>query len=333
MKRAVLPLVLGSVLRAATALAQGPASPPREDVRLEYAPAPGCPNERGLRGEIAANMGHDPFSPGGAAVLRVVIGRRNGSFVASSELRDASGRILWSDPPLTEASCRRLIVALGVVLGIVLEPAPAPAPPPQPLPPPPAPVAPAPVAPAPPPPSVEPPPTKLPPPVSLRPKIRFAAGGALSLGSAPGPTGAFLIDLGVRWPTVSISIEGRMDLPVTGVVDGGVDERVRLAGASVVPCYHLRWFAGCGVVSVADVRAEATDMYTQVGVSKLYAALGVRAALEWPVPRVPVLALRLSLDGLATVVPARLAISNYGTVVWHTPPVTGLLGGGLVAQF
>ena len=150
MKRAVLPLVLGSVLRAASALAQAPASPPREDVRLEYAPSPGCPKEKALRGEIAANMGHDPFSPGGTAVLRVVIGRRNGTFVASSELRDASARILWSDPPLTESDCRRLVVALGVVLGIVLEPLPAP---PQPVLPPPAavaPVVPAPVAPAPP---------------------------------------------------------------------------------------------------------------------------------------------------------------------------------------
>jgi hypothetical protein len=332
-KRAVLPLVLGSVLCAGTARGQGAASPPREDVRLEYAPTAGCPDERVLRGEIAANMGYDPFTPGGAAVLRVVIGWRKGSFVASSALSAASGRVLWSDPPLTEASCRRLVVALAVVISLVVEHPPAPPPPVAPPPAPVAPAAPAPVAPAPPPRVVEPPPAEPPPPpVSLRPKIRAGAGGAFVLGSEPAPTGAFLIDFGVRWPSVSISFEGRVDLPVTGVVGLGAHERVRLAGASLVPCYHRGWFSGCGVASVADVWGDGAEMYTTVGWSTRYAALGVRAGLEWPVPGVPALALRLSVDGLATVLPATVAALR-NTVVWHTPPLAGLVGCGFVAHF
>jgi hypothetical protein len=185
----------------------------------------------------------------------------------------------------------------------------------------------------PPPPVALSPPSELPPPVAPpRPKIRLGARGALAWGSAAAPTAAFLVDFGVRWPSLSISVEGRVDLPVTAVVDLGVQERTRLAGASLVPCYHYRWFAGCGVVTVANVWGEGVNMYNPFGWSKPYAALGTRASLEWPVPGVPALALRLSLDGLVTLVPATLAISAR-TVVWHTPPLAALLGGGLGAQF
>ena len=41
--------------------------------------------------------------------MRIAIVRRSGGFVATLDLREAGGRVLWSRPPLVESDCRRRI--------------------------------------------------------------------------------------------------------------------------------------------------------------------------------------------------------------------------------
>jgi hypothetical protein len=167
---------------------------------------------------------------------------------------------------------------------------------------------------------------------SSRPKVRLGVRGGAALASTPAPTAALSADLGLGWEFFSISLEGRADLPVTAAVDTGARVRTSILAGSVVPCGHYGWFVGCGLLSVGSLRVEGVDLAKPLSGSSAYLAAGLRAGIEWPIPGLPVLALRASGDALVTVHPIRAARAD-GREVWRTPPFSALLGGGLVARF
>ena len=299
-------------------------APPRVAVRLDYTRSPAvgeaCPNEGELRGGVAAIMGYDPFNSAAAPLVRVAIARHGSTFVATLEHRDAAGRVLWSRPPLAEPDCRKLVAAIGLLVTNEIDPAQGhasrAAPPFSTVPPP----------------VTEQPPSVPPKVTSSRPRIRLGARAAVAFGSAPVATAAFSADVGVGWEHFSISLEGRADVPVTAAVATGARLRTSLLGASLVPCGHYRWFAGCALFSVGALHAEGAGLAHPAGGSAVLLGAGVRAGLEWPLPFVPVLALRASADAVVNVHPINAARID-GREVWRTPPFAGLLGGGLVARF
>jgi hypothetical protein len=300
-------------------------------LRLDYTRGPGaeaCPDERGMRDAVAARLGYDPVSlapgpsgpPGQLPGIRVSIARRGGGFVAIVEKRDPTGRVEWTRPPLMDADCRHLVSVLGLSIAIAIDPgalgAPSPVEPP----------------PGPPPPAQPPLPTAERQP-SSRPAVRLGVRAGLAVDTVATPTATIAADLGVGGEVWSVSLEGRADLPATAAVDAGARIRTSVLAASLVPCGHWRWFVGCGVVSVGALRAAGTNFDTNKENSGFYAVAGLRVGLEWPLPNLERLALRVSGDGLVTLRSMTAFRSDDGRAVWRTPPVAGLLGAGAVVHF
>lgn len=304
-----------------------PAPPPREIVRLIYAAPPGCPDQQALRTSLAARLGYDPVNPAAPRVLRVSFARAADGFSATAELRDPAGHVLWTRPALADADCRALVDVMGLALKFVIDPSSSAA---QPAAPPPI-VVMAPAAPTVTAPSADPGrPDSTSPPPSSRPMIRLGLRAAGALGTGPAPTGSFTADLGVGWTHFSLAVEGRADVPATGTVDEGVQLRTWIAAGSLVPCGHKGWFFGCGVFTVGGLWAEGVStLHPAVGTA-IYAVAGPRAGLEWPLPFLPSLSLRASLDVLVTVHPITARVD--GAHIWPTPPFAGLLGGGFVLK-
>lgn len=358
MNRAAL-LALVCVLVAAPARADGPApgrlfgvapdtaatpvpvvGPPRVGIHLEYTRGAGtaeaCPDERGMRGAIAARLGYDPVSsaPGSLSILRVSVSRQGGGFVVLAEKRDPAGRVEWARPALVDGDCRHLIEVLGLSIAIAIDPGALGSA---------AGVAPVPVE-EPPPPVPPLPPTVAPVPPSLstaRPAFRLGLRAGLAVATGPAPAATLAADVGVRGEAWSVSLEGRVDLPVTADVDQGVRLRTSVLAGALVPCGHWRWFVGCGVVAVGSLRLEGLylDPSTPGGVVEprtgygVYAAAGLRAGLEWPVPSLRQLALRLSGDALFTIHPVTGFRMTPEAAAWVTPPFAGLFGAGVVMAF
>ena len=55
--------------------------------------------------------------------------------------------------------------------------------------------------------------------------------------------------------------------------------------------------------------------------------------LEWPIPSLTQLALRLSGEALVTLDPVTGFRTKQGAAAWVTPPFAGLLGAGLIMNF
>jgi hypothetical protein len=297
-------------------------------VRLAYAAPPGCPDERGLRAILGARLGYDPVDPAAPRVLRISIVPASARFTVTAVVRAPTGGVLWSRPPLTDADCRALVENLALLIKFAIDPAasdvsspPADAPPTW--------LPPVPAAPVTPPAHDQREPSPL--PTSPRPKLRLGLRGAGAVGTGPSPAGSISADLGVGWEHFSISGEGRLDLPATGTVAMNVQLQTRIGAGSLVPCGVYGWFVGCGVVTVGGLMAEGTSPPHAAAGASVYAAAGVRAGIEWPIPGVPALALRASADALATVQPVIVRVM--GANAWRTPPFSGLLGGGVVLRF
>jgi hypothetical protein len=349
---------LALILVAAPALADAPAptggplfgvspdqpAPPaprsRATVRLTYSQPAGdaCPDERALRGAVAARLGYDPGAAPGepAPTLRVTIVRQAGGFVARAEIRDAAGRLTWERPALTDMDCRHLVDVLGLTLAIALDPGATGSEPP-------APAASPPIVPELPPatPAPESPPT--PPAPSARPQVRLGIRAGLAVATLPRPSATMAADFGVVWPYFSIAIEARADLPVTADVDHGARIHASILAASLVPCGRWRWLVACGVVSVGALRLAGVtagvpaNEWTSSEGSAAYFAAGPRLALEWPIPSLPLLALQAAGEVLVTVHPVAATRTPDGgkmpEAVWTTPPFAGSLGAGVAVRF
>lgn len=304
--------------------------PRRPSVRLEYERKKGaerCPDEASLRAHVAAQLGLDPFTPEGSWRVVASVARRGAGFVAKMEAFENDGKT-WSPGPITDRSCARLvneILALSIAIELS-EPPPPPEPPP-PLEPPPsappvvtAPPAGKPVAP------IEVP--VVPDPAAMR--LRLAFGTGVELGVGPTASPVFALGVGVRWPIVSLALEGRTDLPLTGTGEGGVPVQMHIIAGSLLGCVHARslYAYGCGLLALGvqrggDARSPSAHSSTA------YAAAGGRVGLE--IPFASRFAVSLSGDVLAALNPPgiRSDLRN----VWKAAPIGGAAQGGLVAFF
>jgi hypothetical protein len=316
-----------------------PAPPqPPGPTALAYTAPTGCPTEAELRNGAASRIGVDPFvAPGAPAVqiLSTTVSQARGGYVATVELRESGGRLLWTRPPIVDPDCRRLVSIIATItVPTLLDPprvrsAPEPPQPPPPAPPPPAAVA--------PPPSPPVPDTKA---TSIaRPAFRLGARGGVAIAAAPAVAGSLSADIGAGWEHFSINLEGRADVPVSGVVDGGVRLRTSIFAGSIVPCGHYKWFVGCGLVTVGAFRAEGVGLGASMQGADVYFAAGLRAGLEWPI--VPAFALRLSGDMLVNLHPIAADVltvmqpknTSSTMEIWRSGPFTAIVGAGVVARF
>lgn len=305
--------------------------------RLDYGRAPGaeaCPDAGAFRDLVVAKIegAADPFTPAGPNVLRVTMERQGAGHRAAMEVFDAAGRSLGMQEQAAP-SCAQAARALAVDASLLFVTRPA-----------------APAATAIPPAAVPSVPAPPPPPPPARPGRRWrfevGAGAGASAGFSPFIAPAFGGFVGFRVPlgegerpaAFALSIEGRGDLEARGdALTGPQGQAGQLhaswAGGTLAPCLHSsRFFLGCMLLTVGEVRASLGDGAAPGSQGALFIGLGGRAGVELPILRgTPTLAVRVALDGWITLVRPGARVD--GDIVWTAPQGAGTLGAYVVALF
>lgn len=293
--------------------------------QLEYQRGVGaesCMDESGLRIEVARRSGYDPFTPQARARLAVTVTRQGGQFLGTMQFFDDAGAPGWRRTyPVSSNDCVTLISAMGSEISYQFQPSPAVTEPVRSLLPPP----------PPPPPSaaIASPPLH-PAPEPFRP-VELSAGGFVSAGSAPAIAVGATLSAGYRFRTLSLAGELRFTAPASDNVASLPGARISAFafGGAVVPCVRVAPVFGCAVLSIAEVFASSTGVDAPRKDAGLYVGAGLRGGIEAPIS--PRFALRLSVEGLASVRSARLILD--GTEVWKTSPISGAIGAALVTYF
>ena len=309
------------------------AAAPAHTTKLTYSRGPGaadCPDVDVIRAGVAARLGYEPFDEHAQRIVSATVNRTGRVLEARIQIGGADGKAV-AERKLSsrQSDCLELASAMELAISIAIDPmvvtraAPAPphppTPPPQPPAPPPLPAAPAPAA-----------------AVAARPaspaSLEAGVGVQATVGSAPGPAMGLAAWAGLRWPRVSISVEGRADFAggtaqSAGAAPGRVEASLLLGG--FVPCVHRGAVLACAIlaagalqgtgVGVAEPRKETT-LYVAAG-----ARIGARVHVAGP------LSVGAHLDLLGT--PTRTALRIDDRDVWTTPPLSAAFGVGFFGTF
>jgi hypothetical protein len=270
--RSPLGIPLGLALALAPALAR--AEPPVA-VRLDYARGLGaetCPAEpSGLRAQVAALLGYDPFERSDARErVVVVVSSDKGAWSARVERFNAAGERTYGpetfpDPPL-QGDCEALVSPLAAYLrGLVLRGGPppaAPAPPP-PLPPP---------APAPP---------ASPPPAPDAPNPARTVASRVAIVSYA-LAGAFL-GLGIGW-TVDAHNKGNAALALAAQPSAAGASGCNNGQAPSGYCARLlgAWRSDDKAIELRDGWFSAAGVFGAIGVAATFWALSLPATTKAP---------------------------------------------------
>jgi hypothetical protein len=95
----------------------------------------------------------------------------------------------------------------------------------------------------------------------------------------------------------------------------------------LVPCGHVRWFFGCGLVQLSTLFLSIPQADHSDSATAMSAGMGGRLGADLALPGR--LKLRFSADLLALVPRVKPKVDN--EMVWASPPVVGALGVGLVS--
>ncbi len=334
MLRSTLPAAaLLLVIADASSAGAEPAHQPT--ARLDYQRNKGaeqCPGEGELRAYVAARLGRDPFTAESSRRIVSTVARKGRGFVGTMDLFE-NGEKSWSQGPIEDPDCARLvdeILALAMVINLSEPPAASPGAPSPPGNTP---------APSPSPPPAEKPAPPIEKPAAIDPdaaRLRLAFGSGVELGDGPTPSPVFSLNVGVRWPIVSVALEARTDLPLTGTGADGVQLQTHVVAGAVMMCLHASalYLYGCGMFAAGVQRGG--DPRSPMGYgSTAYAVAGGRGGLE--IPFTPRFAVQLTGDLLAALNPIAIrGQPNAGAPlreVWRSAPAAGAVQGGLVAFF
>jgi hypothetical protein len=279
---------------------------------------------------VAARLGFDPFFPWAPRTVVAEIAHTRQGFHGSVDIVDEHGLVIGERTfDSRSADCGDVMRAMALAISIAVDdftledvpPPPVAAPEPAPEPPP----------------SVtlpaELPPTDVPKPAVPAPAeqapLLFAGTlvPALSFGTAPAPASGASIGLEVRYRRVSIGLEGRLDLPASSDTPSA---RTSLALGAVVPCVRL-WPAlhTCAVVEIGRFDEEGIGVSQSHSDAALFAAAGVRVALEMPISDPFFVVARA--DALAVL--TRHDVQIDGQPVFQISPIVETLGFGMGARF
>jgi hypothetical protein len=334
-------LVLATTVALATRSAGVAAFP---SSRLLYARGEGaesCPDESAMRRAVATRLGYDPFFPAADKTIHARIVRDRGELRGVVELVDARGieqgrREFKTSPD----QCEELAATMALAISIAIDPtsattAPQARPPPvqdraSPEE-------------APKPETSQPPPVAPPPgdrplrdglalaPEGRRP-LELSPGLAITLGLGTAPTTAvgFVASLGVRRGSMSLTLEGRRDLPASiDLVPGPGTITTSIWAVGLAPCLHPNAAFFCAVGSLGALRGEGTGLVSSRAGAGLHAAVGARVGVE--VPIFTGLFFRPQVDLLAAL--ARAEVTVDGRSVWKTPSAAVIGAAGIAGRF
>jgi hypothetical protein len=309
-----------------------------------------CPDETALRRAVEARLGYDPFLPWESTAVVVRFARDGQGFVANVEMVTGGAsrgvRTLRSDDP----GCGGLVDAAALAVSIALDAQRAPAPPAGPAAAPPEGESPAGQgrdqdqteggSPLPPPnpvdaspfPASDVAPSPLPPAAGARIPFRPVVGldALVSVGSAPAVSAGFSAWGRLQAGKWSLGIEARADAPSSSAEFGGTVSTWLVAGG-IAPCFHLGMAFGCALGELGLLEGRGENVQSPGSGSRLFAAVGPRVGVEFPVTTWA--AIRLRADFLANLAPVSVTLDGSSSIGWQPPPVTGTLGGGLAVRF
>ena len=316
--------------------------PPHIAIQLDYVLGPRgdklCPNASEMRDALRADFGYDPVRDDATWRVTVAVNPGPGRIIqATMELRDPAGNVVWKDHKKARFDdCDTLVsgVALSIRISIdhrVPPIQPKPEPPPEPAvpesKPEPEPTALEPVVAKPMPATPEPAlaverpvPEEPSEPRAKRPKVRAGLGTTFALGDAPDASVGLSAQVGIRWPSVSVTLEGRGNMPA----DDQDLSTSRIAGL-VVPCGHVWILVGCVVGTVG--RQHASNEMDDG--NAWYGGVGGRGGIE--VPFAGSFAVRLTGDVVGTTPSASVKVGD--SERWDTPTVSAVFSAGIMAEF
>jgi hypothetical protein len=354
--RLALPLAFSLVCASGAARADSPVQSGIDKpvaYRLAFTNVAGCPAESGLRAQVMAWVGYDPFAPGAVELVKVSMTKTGGTYTATFSVVYADGkesRIVRR----SDTDCAALFRTLGIRIGLSIAPSTSPLPqePPAPPAPPPAPPAPPP-EPAPAPTAAEPPKPALPPPGPAPPGElparahlvpRVGVGVAADFGAAWGAIFGVTVEGGVqrqewKWGGWSVMGKFRFDPQQTEVgppsVNPSSDVTTLLFAGSLTGCVHRAWpvsLAGCAVGELGVVQQTAgTTQYPRLHQTVLFAGGGVGASVAFPLPSPLYFQVETNVLGVAKLAGG----ANQWNYVYGRSfgGATGQLGAGLGASF
>lgn len=335
---AIFALTLSGVVAPAPAGAA-----PRQRFRLQYVVAPGlrCPAMARFKSEVSSRMAHDPWRRRARREIHVQVTSTVGGMEARIWVRQASGRKVGERTfRSVEGDCDELMEHVAFHLALVMDPLGLRRPRPR---------------------TKKPSldhrdqlasstrsPAKL--ATTLRshaPRIRsggtadprpdrlsISMGGVFALGAAAGDlSGGVTAQIRYRFWKMSMGLEGRVDLPAHEPIEGTEDGRIgtTLMSASLLPCFHRRWLAVCGVLTAGAIRGQPRGLVNPKIETLPYLAGGVRVGAE--IELTAEFSLRVHGD-LVVPAPVNFTENEPGErVFWTTPVINGALGVALAAGF
>ncbi len=294
-----------------------------------------CPEEAEVRGVVTTRLGYDPFSERAPTTVSVTLSHPPRGLRARIELVDATGEVTGARELTSKrGDCSELASAVELAISLAIDPLSfAGGPPPAET-----------IA-----PTAKPNVTDVNANLNAnvnanantnvtanatakpeRLRARLGAGALVSLGSAPGVTFGFTIKAGIRRVRWSMNLEVRADLPSSAQAAGGTITTALYTG-SAIPCFHQGLFAGCAIAMLGGQISSGANFPISKQVSTVFAAGGVRAALEIPIWKK--LELHIEADLLAAITRTTLTVDQDNNVVFRTPPVSGAFHLAMLGYF
>jgi hypothetical protein len=325
------PLLVASALLLVALPAR--AERPHDAVTLEYLPSRAtvalCPEADFLALEVQLRLGYALVQPTAPNHLIVKIDRVNGRFRSIGEMRDDAGNVLLTRTH-SEIDCTAAVLSMAISVSINFTKAPEPSEPSPPPPEPPEPVD----LPPPSPPEAEPEPTpSTPPPPPRSWQLQAGVSSAFSIGIAPSVLGGVSWFVGVRWPTVSLALEGRALFAPDATIERATmpdGYHFGFAAVSGVGCYQRAWAFGCLRAEVGSFWVSgngAVDNSGQVAV----ADLGLRVGADLPVTSW--LAIRAYTDVSLRLHSNAVQFATTNLTIWRAPLLSGSVGIGPTITF
>ena len=323
-------LTLGLLLIARVARAGGP-----EIAELEYDRPPElarCPDEAAFRLAVSARLRRDPFQPGAARKIRVLLTKNGATLTALVRVEEA-GRAPAERRIDTRSGCDELASGAALAVSIAIDPLSALGLPTGPDEAAPEPATKSAAPPANPAPREAPPrsPAKRPAPPKAAPRRRpevartrwfVRAGEHAWVGLVPKVSDGPSLGFGYQRGLWSLGLDALFVLPRTETVPGTRRAAsVTLLGAQLSPCLALPELRGCALISAGALRARGEGVDDQRSAASFDAAAGIGIGYSFFFGR---FFLTPSVQASARFTTTALALD--GSPVWTTPRVLGSLG-------
>jgi hypothetical protein len=283
-----------------------------------------CPSAGQLKHQIQRGLDYDPFQPDAPLRLAIKITHEEAHgepLTAEITVSDEHGLLLTQRRIRSPSGdCPALAAAAALAARLSLQPmvdAPIPGPPPA-----------ATAAPA-----SNPAPNEL--TASIRPVETHAperdwvldVAALLAVGAVGTPSWGLLIGTELRWPSVSLGLQLRVDLPssVALPIDATASGRISLLAVNIAPCLRKGGFSGCGLLVLGLQHSTGEGLDSNQTLDTFYGAGGVRAGYEYR----PWRALGFFADADLLIPFARTELLVNGEAQWQTPPVSGVLSLGV----